>query len=109
MARRKRYIKGRVYVTNDSILVKSKPKKRKVVAVNNDRENVHVRRVLSAGKGRNSRKGTPIERYPDIPKKSVLESRTIRKGINGKPLSVKKMRKTKTRLNKWDRQRARIK
>ncbi len=109
MSRRKRYIKGRVYVTNDSILVKSNPKKRRVVAVNNDRNNVHVRRVLSAERGRNSQKGIPIERYPDIPNRSVLENRTIRKGINGKPLSVKKMRKTKTRLNKWDRAKARIK
>ncbi len=109
MARRKRYIKGRIYETNDSFLVKSNPKKRKVVAINNDKNNVHVRRILSAGKGRNSRKGTPIEIYPDIPKKSVIENRTIKKGVNGKPLTVKKMRKTKTRLNKWDRKRARIK
>ena len=109
MSRRKRYIKGRVYVSNDSILVKSEPKKRRVVAVNNDPSQVHVRRILSASGGRNAKHGTPIEIYPDVPKKSVLENRVIRKGKNGKPLTTKKMRKTDTRLNKFDRGRAHIK
>ena len=102
MARRKRYIKGRVYITNDSILVKSKPKKRRVVATNNDSNHTTVKRILSASGGRNAKKGTPIEKYPDIPRQSVVENRTFKKGLDGKPISVKKMRKTKTRLNKWD-------
>lgn len=109
MSRRKRYIKGRVYITNDSILVKSNPKKRRVVAINNNREETYVKRILSAGKGRNSQKGIPIEKYPDIPNKSVVENRTFKKGLDGKPLTIKKMRKTKTRLNKFDRKKVGIK
>ena len=109
MARRKRYIKGRVYYTNDAILVKSNPKKRRVVAINNDRDEVHIRRILSANKGRNSRNGIPIETYPDIPKQSVLENRVIRRAINKEPIKVNKMRASKTRLNKWDRSRSKIK
>ena len=109
MARRKRYIKGRVYYTNDSILVKSNPKKRRVVAINNDKDAVHVRRILSANKGRNSQKGIPIETYPDVPKQSGLENRVIRQAINKEPIKVNKMRASKTRLNKWDRARSKIK
>lgn len=109
MARRKRYIKGRVYYTNDSILVNTRPKKRRVVAINNNPKNMHVKRVLSAGKGRNSRNGTPIEKYPDIPSPSVIENRTFRETKNGKPILESKMRKSSTRLNKWDRKKLGIK
>lgn len=109
MARRKRYIRGNVYVTNDSILRKTKSKKRRVVATNDDKNHVVVRRILTANKGRNSRKGTRIEKYPDIPKESVVENRSYRKTIDGKNISTSKMRKTKTRLNKFDRKKLGIK
>ena len=84
-------------------------KKRRVVAVNNNPKEMHVRRILSAGKGRNSKKGTPIERYSDIPLPSVVENRTFRKTKNGLPIIESKMRKTSTRLNKWDRKKIGIK
>ena len=109
MARRKRYVKGRVFITNDAVLTKSAPKKRRVVVTNNNPKKARVRRVLSAGKGRNSQKGTPIEKYPDIRKESVVESRTFTQSINGQPLDTTRMRKTKTRLNKWDRKKLGIK
>ena len=109
MARRKRYIKGKVYYTNDSILVNSKPKKRRVIAINNNPKGMHVKRILSAGKGRNSRNGIPIERYPDVPLASVVENRTFRKTKNGKPILETKMRKSSTRLNKWDKRKLGIK
>ena len=101
MARRKRYIKGRVYYTNDSILVNVKPKKRRVVAINNNPNMVHVKRILTANKGRNSIRGKPIEKYPDIPKQSVVENRTFRKTRSGKPIKASNMRKSATRFNKW--------
>ena len=103
MARRKRYIKGRVYYTNDSTLVNVKPKKRRVVAINNNPNMVHVKRILTANKGRNSIRGKPIEKYPDIPKQSVVENRTFRKTRSGKPIKASNMRKSATRFNKWDR------
>ena len=109
MARRKRYIRGRVYYTNDSILVNTKPKKRRVVAINNNPNMAHVRRILSANKGRNSLKGKPIEKYPDIPRESVVENRTFWKTRDSKPIKVSNMRKSATRLNKWDRKKIGIK
>ena len=47
MARRKRYIKGRVYITDDKILVGGKGKKRRVVSMGNDKNNMAVRRISS--------------------------------------------------------------
>ena len=103
MSRRKRYIKGRVYLINDNLIVKNNKSNRRVVAVNNDKENVFIRRVTKASNGgRNARKGISIEKYPDIRKSSVVENKTFRKTLKGKPIKERFMRKTKTRLNKWD-------
>ena len=33
---------------------------------------------------------------------SVVENKTFRKTLNGKDIKVSRMRKTNTRLNKWD-------
>jgi hypothetical protein len=109
MARRKRHIKGVVYYTNDTALVNSKPKSRMVVSVNNDPQNMHVRRVLTANKGKNSANGIPIERYPNIRKESVVERRVFKKTRSSQPIQAKKMKKSKTRLNKWDRKKIGIK
>ena len=104
MARRKRYIKGKVYLTSDSVLVKSKKKRRRVVAMNNDKNNMAVRRILSLydENGKKRENLIPIEKYPDIPKKSGVEPKTFRKTKSGKPIQEKYLTKTKTRLNKWD-------
>ena len=107
--RTKRYIKGFVYYTNDNVLQTISPKKRRVVVINNNPNEMHVRRILSAGKGRNSRKGILIERYADIPKRSVVENRTFRRDYRGRKLKEIYMRKTKTRLNKWDMKKIGIK
>lgn len=47
MARRKRYIKGRIYITNDHVLVKHRKANRRIVVLNNDKNNMHVRRITS--------------------------------------------------------------
>lgn len=109
MTRRKKYLQGRVYYTSDSVLTKAKKKKRRVVVINDNPNQMFVRRILTAGKGRNSLKGILIERYPDIPKISVVENRTFRANKHGKPLVESKMRRSKTRLNKWDRRKIGIK
>ena len=103
MARRKRYSKGKVYIINDELLVKFNKPGRRIVALNNDKNNLHVKRIskLSNG-GRNARKGIRIEKYPDIPDYSVVENKTFRKTKKGKPILESRLRKTKTRLNKWD-------
>lgn len=103
MSRRKNYIKGKVYKMNDHVLVKYSKSDRRVVSLNNDRNNMEVRRIMSLydknGKRRNL---IPIEKYPDIPKESGVEKRTFRKTSSGKPIQERYLTKTKTRLNKWD-------
>lgn len=104
MAKRKRYIKGKVYLTNDKVLVGGKGKKRRVVSMGNDKNNMAVRRISSLNdKNGNMKKNLiPIERYPDIPKASGVEVKTFRKTVSGKPIQEKYLGKTNTRLNKWD-------
>ena len=107
MSKRKRYIRGMVYITNDKVLVGGRGKTRRVVSMGNDRNNMAVRRIMSLyDKYGNKRKHLiPIERYPDIPKASGVEVKTFRRIINGKPIEESRLRKTKTRLNKWDMKR----
>ena len=105
MARRKKYIQGRVYKINDHVLVKYSKSDRRIVSLNNDRKNMEVRRIMSLydKNGNRRRNLIPIEKYPDIPKASGIEKRTFRKTLSGKPIQEKYLTKTKTRLNKWDR------
>lgn len=107
MARRKRYIRGKVYYTNDRVLVGGKGKKRRVVSMGNDKNNMAVRRVSSLydENGKKRVNLIPIEKYPDIPKASGVEPKTFRKTKSGKPIREKYLTKTKTRLNKWDMER----
>ncbi len=104
MARRKKYIKGKVYMTNDKVLVGGRGKTRRVVSMGNDKENMAVRRISTLyDKDGNKKKNLiPIEKYPDIPKASGVEVKTFRKTVSGKPIKEKYLGKTKTRLNKWD-------
>lgn len=107
MGKRKRYIKGRVYITNDKVLVGGRGKKRRVVSMGNDKNNMAVRRISSLyDKNGNKKKNLiPIEKYSDIPKESGVEVKTFRKTVSGKPIQEKHLVKTNTRLNKWDMKR----
>ena len=103
MSRRKRYIQGRVYIINDQLIVKHFKPNRRVVVLNNDKNNVHIKRVTKISNGgRNARKGISIEKYPDIPLPSVVQDKVFRKTLRVKPILEKYMKRTKTRLNKWD-------
>lgn len=103
MSRRKRYIRGKVYIANDHLFVKYSKSNRRVVALNNDRNNMEVRRITSLYDENGNKKDViPIEKYSDIPKPSGVEKKTFRKTLRGKPIKEKYLRKTKTRLNKWD-------
>lgn len=110
MSRRKRYLNGRIVITSDKILTGHPKGNRRVVIINNNPKELHVKRItkLSNG-GRNAIHGIQIEIYPDIPLKSVVEDKTFKKAVNGKPLDMHYMKKTKTRLNKWDRKKLGIK
>lgn len=107
MARRKRYLRGKVYFTTDKLLVGGKNKTRRVVSMGNDKNNMEVRRIFSLyDKNGNKRERLiPIEKYPNIPKASGVENRTFRKTVNGKPIQEKFLGKTNTRLNNFDMQR----
>lgn len=107
MSRKKRYIKGKVYITNDKTLVGGRGKKRRVVSMGNDKNNMAVRRISSLydNKGNIRQNLIPIEKYPDIPKASGVEVKTFRKTVSGKSIQEKHLGKTKTRLNKWDMKR----
>lgn len=104
MPRRKRYIKGRVYITTDKLLVGGKGKKRRVVSMGNDKNNMAVRRISSLydKNGKKKQHLVPIEKYPDMPKASGVEVKTFRKTVTGKPIKEQYLGKTNTRLNKWD-------
>ena len=105
MGKKKRYIIGRVYKLNDRVLVKFSKSDRRVVSLNNNKNEMHVRRIMSLydKNGNRRRNLIPIEKYPDISKASGIEKRTFRKTLSGKPIQEKYLTKTKTRLNKWDR------
>ena len=103
MARRKRYIRGKVYIINDHLLVKNSKRNRRIVALNNNKNQMEVRRITSLyNKDGKMKDVIPIEKYPDIPKPSGVEKKTFRKTLRGKPIQEKFLKKTKTRLNKWD-------
>jgi len=104
MSRRKRYIRGRVYIINDHTLVKNSKNNRRIVVLNNNREEMHVRRITSLIDKYGNIKANviEIEIYPDINKRSGVENKTFRKTLKGKPIQEKYLRTTKTRLNKWD-------
>jgi len=104
MSRRKRYIRGRVYIINDHTLVKNSKNNRRIVVLNNNREEMHVRRITSLidKYGNIKTDLIEIEIYPDINKRSGVENKTFRKTLKGKPIQEKYLRTTKTRLNKWD-------
>lgn len=106
MSRRKRYIKGNIYTINDSLVSRDNYSKanRRVVAVNNDKNNVHIMKIKSLyDKNGNERKNLiPIENYNCLTKKSGIEKKVHTKTSRNKPIVESLMKKTKSRLNKWD-------
>ena len=107
MGKKKRYIRGRVYIINDHLLVKNSKSNRRIVALNNDRNAMAVRRITSLYDKSGKRKDViAIEKYPDIRSPSGIEKKTFRKTLRGKPIQERYLKKTKTRLNKWDMKKA---
>lgn len=107
MGRKKRYIRGKVYMVNDHVLVKNVKGNRRIVALNNDPNRMEVRRITSLYYKDGDKKGKmkdviPIEKYPDIPEASGVERKTFRKTLAGHPIQERYLKKTKTRLNRWD-------
>lgn len=103
IARKKKYIRGKVYIINDHLLVKHSKSNRRIVALNNDKNAMHVRRITSLYDKNGKKKDViPIEKYPDIRMYSGVEKKTFRKTLRGKPIQEKYLKKKNTRLNNWD-------
>lgn len=106
MKRKKRYIRGRIYIINDGLVSRDGYRKRNrcVVAVNNDRKNVHIAKIKSLYNSDGSMRPNliPIENYNCLTKPSGIHPKVYKKNKWGKPIVEKKMIKTKSRLNKWD-------
>ena len=106
MARQKRYIRGKIYITNDSVFSRDNYSKsgRRVVAINNDRQNMHIVKIkgLYDDNGNLRTNLIPIEHYSVLDKKSGIDPFVHKKTRYNKPIRESKMRKTNVRLNKWD-------
>lgn len=106
MGRKKRTIEGRVYITNDSLFSKDGYKKggRRVVVINKDKKEAVVCKIkgIKNPDGTIREKLIPIERYPCLTKDSGVDPKVYKETSRGKNIEVSKMKKTNTRLNKWD-------
>ena len=106
MPRRKKYIKCKIYLIDDKILSLDGYSKsnRRVVALNNDRNRVHIAKIKSLydHKGNRRRNLIPIEKNALIKKPSGVYTYVYRKTKWNTPIKESKLRKTNVRLNKWD-------
>ena len=106
MSRRKRHIRGKVYITNDSLFSYDRYSKsgRRIVAVNNDKNNMQVVKIkgLVDSKGKKRKGLLPIESNAALSKPSGIDPRVYKKTARGQPIVEQKLKKTGVRLNKWD-------
>lgn len=106
MARRKRYIRGRIYIINDGLVSHDGYRKanRRVVAVNNNKKEAHIAKIKSLRKSDGTMRTNliPIENYNALSKPSGVYPYVYKRTAKGQPIEVSKMKKTRSRLNKWD-------
>lgn len=106
MGRKKRSIEGRIYITNDSLFSKDGYKKsgRRVVVLNKDKNEAVVCKIkgIKNKDGIIREKLIPIERYPCLTKDSGVDPKVYNRTKRGNSIQVSKMKKTTSRLNKWD-------
>ena len=106
MSRRKRYIRGKIYLIDDKILSRDGYSKsnRRVVALNNDRNRVHIVKIKSFydSKGNRRKNLIPIEKNSLIKKPSGVYTYVYRKTKWNTPIKESKLGKTNVRLNRWD-------
>lgn len=106
MSKRKRYILGKIYITNDSLFSKDGYKKanRRIVAINNDKNQMQVVKIKGLyDKNGNLRKNvTPIENYSCLTKPSGIDKTIYKQTARKNPITETRLKKTNCRLNKWD-------
>ena len=106
MSRKKRHNIGRIFITNDSLFSKDgyvKPNRR-IVVISESNNIAHICKIKSI-KDKNGyirESLVPIESYPCLTKKSGVDPHLIVKTSRNNPINLKKMKKTNSRLNKWD-------
>ena len=106
MGRKKRHNLGRIYITNDSLFSKdgfSKPNRRVVVISENNKSATICKIKSLKDKNGNIRTSlVPIENYPCLRNASGVDTRLLTRTARNNPINVSKMKKTNSRLNKWD-------
>ena len=106
VARTKRYIRGKIYIINDGLVSHDgyRKKNRRVVALNNDKREVHIAKIKGLYRNDGSRRSNliPIENYNALSKPSGIYPYVYKKTAKGQSIEVSKMKKTRSRLNKWD-------
>lgn len=106
MARRKRYLRGKIYITGDGVFSRDNYQKsnRRVVALNNNKNALHVVKIkgMTDSKGNKRNNLIPIENYPALTKASGIHPYVYKRTKWGKSIKEKKLIKTNSRLNKWD-------
>lgn len=106
MGRKNRTIEGRVYITNDALFSNDGYRKsgRRIVVINEDKNEAVVCKIkgIKRPDGSIREKLIPIERYSCLTKDSGVDPKVYKKTRRGNNIEVSKMKKTTTRLNKWD-------
>lgn len=104
--KRKKKLRGNIYIINDSLVSDDGYKKahRRVVAVNNNPDKLHIVKIKSLydSKGKRRKGLIPIEIYPCMYKRSGISPIVYRQTSFHKPIKESKMRKTRYKLNKRD-------
>ena len=103
MGRKKKYIKGKVYIINDSLVSYDKFNKpnRRVVAINNDKNNMHIVKIkgLYDKNGNKRLKLIPIEKYNFLSKESGIDPKVHKKTRWGTSIRESKLYDINSRLN----------
>ena len=106
MARRKRYIRGKIYITNDSLFSRDGYSKsnRRVVALNENKNRLHLVKIKGLYDKNGVRRGNliPIENYDGLTKPSGIDPYVYKTTKRNSPIREGKLKKTNVRLNKWD-------
>ena len=106
MARRRRYLRGKIFITNDSVFSQDNYRKggRRVVALNNDENRLHVVKIKGLYDDKGNRRDylIPIEHYEGFTKVSGVDPYVHKKTKWRSDIKARKMVATNVRLNKWD-------
>ncbi len=100
------YLRGKIYITNDSLVSRDGYRKpnRRVVAVNNDENNMRIVKIKSLydSSGRRRRHLIPIEQYDCLTKASGIHPKVYSKTARNCSIRERALRRTECRLTDND-------